>query len=55
VGTRNETCAIAALAKDDFTTDAILSLYPYLTRDQIEQAIDLERQLDDNLLHKVAA
>jgi uncharacterized protein (DUF433 family) len=49
VGTRNETCAIAALAKDDFDADGILSLYPHLTRDQIEQAIDLERQLDANL------
>jgi hypothetical protein len=28
---------------------------PYLTRDQIEQAIDLERQLDANLLHNDAA
>jgi uncharacterized protein (DUF433 family) len=55
VGTRNETCALAALAKDDFTTDGILSLYPYLTREQVEQAIDLERQLDDNLNHKAAA
>jgi hypothetical protein len=32
VGTRTETCAIAALAKDDFSTDGIHSLYPYLTR-----------------------
>ena len=55
VGTRNETCAIAALAKDDFTLDGILSLYPHLTREQIDQAIDLERQLDENLLDKVAA
>jgi uncharacterized protein (DUF433 family) len=55
VGTRNETCAIAALAKEDFNTDGILSLYPYLTREQIEQAIDLERQLDENLLDKAAA
>jgi uncharacterized protein (DUF433 family) len=55
VGTRNETCAIAALAKDDFTVDGILSLYPYLTREQIEQAIDLEHQLDENLRLKVAA
>lgn len=55
VGTRNETCAIAALDKDDFSTDGILSLYPYLTRAQIEQAVDLERQLDENLLHKAAA
>ncbi|MGD0839397.1 MAG: DUF433 domain-containing protein, partial [Polyangia bacterium] len=55
VGTRNETCAIAALAQDDFTTDGILSLYPYLTREQIEQAVDLERQLSENLLHKAAA
>lgn len=55
VGTRNETCALAALAKEDFSTEGILSLYPYLTRDQIEQAIDLERQLDANLLDKAAA
>jgi uncharacterized protein (DUF433 family) len=55
VGTRNETCALAALAKDGFSTERILSLYPYLTLVQIEQAIDLERQLDENLLLKVAA
>jgi uncharacterized protein (DUF433 family) len=54
VGTRNETCALAALAKDDFSTDGILSLYPHLTREQIEQAIDLERQLHDNLRRKAA-
>jgi len=55
VGTRNETCAVAALAKEDFSTDGILSLYPYLTREQIDQAIDLERQLDENLIDKAAA
>jgi uncharacterized protein (DUF433 family) len=55
VGTRNETRAIAALARDGFTTDGILAVYPHLTRDQIEQAIDLERQLDENLLHEAAA
>ena len=55
VGTRNETCAIAALAKEEFDTDGILSLYPHLTREQIEQAIDLESQLDANLLDKAAA
>lgn len=55
VGTRNETCAIAALAKEDFSTDGILSLYPHLTREQIEQAVDLERQLDQNLIDKAAA
>lgn len=55
VGTRNETCVIAALARDGFTTDGIVSLYPYLTPEQIEQAVDLERQLDENLLLKVAA
>ena len=55
VGTRNETRAIAALAKDDFSTDGILAFYPHLTRSQIEQAIDLERQLDENLLNGAAA
>jgi uncharacterized protein (DUF433 family) len=55
VGTRNETCAIAALVNDDFSVEGIHSLYPYLTREQIEQAIDLERQLDANLLHQTAA
>ena len=55
VGTRNETCAIAALADDDFSIEGIHSLYPYLTREQIAQSIDLERQLDANLLHKAAA
>jgi uncharacterized protein (DUF433 family) len=55
VGTRNETCAIAALVNDDFSIEGIHSLYPYLTREQITQSIDLERQLDANLLHKAAA
>lgn len=54
-GTRNETCVIAALARDGFTTDGIVSLYPYLTPEQIEQAVDLEHQLDENLLLEAAA
>jgi uncharacterized protein (DUF433 family) len=53
-GTRVETCALAALADDGFDTQRIHDLYPYLTVEQIGQAIDLERQLTENLTRQVA-
>jgi uncharacterized protein (DUF433 family) len=52
--TRLETRALAALAHDGFDVAGIHRLYPYVSMHQIDQALDLERQLDDNL-HKRAA
>ena len=52
--TRLETRALAALARDGFDVARIQQLYPYVSTGQIDQALDLERQLDDNL-HKRAA
>lgn len=52
--TRLETRALAALAHDGFDAEGIHRLYPYVSTQQIDQALDLERQLDDNL-HKRAA
>ena len=49
VHTRLETRALAALTVDGFQVDGIQRLYPYVTTTQIEQALDLERQLADNL------
>lgn len=48
--TRIETCAIGALEEAGCSTDNILMLYPYISRAQIEQSIDLEKQLRANLL-----
>ncbi len=52
--TRLETRALAALARDGFDVTRIQQLYPYVSTGQIDQALDLERQLEDNL-HKRAA
>jgi uncharacterized protein (DUF433 family) len=49
VRTRLETRALAALSADGFEAGDINSLYPYVSAAQIEQALDLERQLADNL------
>jgi uncharacterized protein (DUF433 family) len=49
VDTRLETRALAALAADGFDRESIHRLYPYVTTDQIAQALELERQLADNL------
>jgi uncharacterized protein (DUF433 family) len=49
-----ETRAIASLAADGFDTAGIARLYPYLTAQQIDQAVDLERQLADNLSKQAA-
>jgi uncharacterized protein (DUF433 family) len=54
VHTRLETRALAALAADGFDTAGIQRMYPYISATQLAQALDLERQLDDNL-HKRAA
>jgi uncharacterized protein (DUF433 family) len=54
VHTRLETRALSALAADGFDVAGIQRLYPYVSPPQIAQALELERQLDDNL-HKRAA
>jgi uncharacterized protein (DUF433 family) len=54
VHTRLETRALAALANDGFDVPAIQRLYPYVSAPQIEQALDLERQLSDNLTKRAA-
>lgn len=54
VHTRLETRALASLAADGFDIAGIQRLYPYVSTPQIEQALELEHQLDDNL-HKRAA
>lgn len=54
VGTRVETRALAALTQDGFDENGIIELYPFLTRAQVEQAIDLEQQLAQNLLKSAA-
>lgn len=52
--TRLETRALAALAHDGFDVAGIQQLYPYVSTQQIDQALDLERQLDDNLHNRAA-
>jgi uncharacterized protein (DUF433 family) len=54
VHTRLETRALAALANDGFDVPALHRLYPYVSAPQIEQALDLERQLSDNLTKRAA-
>lgn len=46
---RVETRALAALARRGMGKTNIARLYPYLDEDAIEEALDLERQLDGNL------
>ena len=53
IHTRLETRALSALARDGLDPDAIGNLYPYVTAEQIVQALELERQLEENL--RVAA
>jgi uncharacterized protein (DUF433 family) len=55
VGTRLETRAIAALAWDGLPTETLQSLYPFVTLEQIAQAIALEDQLEANLRVSAAA
>lgn len=47
--TRIETRALAALAGRGFGLDEILAMYPFVTRPQLEEALDLEHQLASNL------
>lgn len=54
VHTRLETRALAALATDGFDVAGIHRLYPYVTPLQIEQALELEKQLEDNLIKRAA-
>lgn len=54
-GTRVETRAIAALFNDGYDASQVASLYPYLSTEQIAQALDLEQQLAQNLSVPAAA
>jgi uncharacterized protein (DUF433 family)/DNA-binding transcriptional MerR regulator len=54
VHTRLETRALSALARDGYENAAIQRLYPYVSMPQIEQAIDLEKQLSANLGKRAA-
>ncbi len=48
-GTRIETRALAALATRGYSADRIGILYPAVTSEAIEEALDLEQQLASNL------
>jgi uncharacterized protein (DUF433 family) len=54
-GTRVETRAIAALFNDGYDARQVAGLYPYLSAQQIAQALDLEQQLAQNLSLPAAA
>jgi uncharacterized protein (DUF433 family) len=54
-GTRVETRAIAALINDGYDALQVGDLYPYLSAEQIEEALDLEHQLAQNLSVPAAA
>lgn len=54
-GTRVETRAIAALFNDGYDASQVAELYPYLSTEQIVQALDLEQQLAQNLSLPAAA
>lgn len=54
VDTRIPTSAVAALAASGLGPSDVVALYPDLTLDNVEEAIDLEGQLERNL-HPVAA
>lgn len=53
--TRVETEALAALKRDRLPRATIVQLYPHLDPAAIDSALDLERQLSDNLRTPVAA
>lgn len=55
VDTRLESRALAALARDGLDLEAIHRLYPFVSVEQIGDAIDLETQLAKNLNVSVAA
>lgn len=48
-GTRLETQALWALSSSGVDDEAILSLYPFIDRGELDDALSLERQLDQNL------
>ena len=47
--TRIETRVLSALQRDGYDLPRIVRLYPVLARNQIDQSLDLEQQLDANL------
>lgn len=47
--TRLETLAIAALSGRGFTVSQVCDFYPFAGKDAVEQAIDLEEQLNSNI------
>jgi uncharacterized protein (DUF433 family) len=49
IHSRLETRALFALHRDGLVDAAIHTLYPYVSEEQLSQAIDLERQLEANL------
>lgn len=53
--TRLETRALFALHRDGLDAAAIHTLYPYVTKTQLAEALDLERQLEANLAIRDAA
>lgn len=55
VGTRLETRALYAMVRDGIDVGTVAALYPFASREQIAEAIDLETQLADNLAIRVAA
>ncbi len=55
VGTRLETRALHALVVDGLDVETVATFYPFASRAQIAEALDLERQLAANLAIRVAA
>lgn len=55
VGTRLETRALAALSRDGLASETLWELYPFVTVEQIDEAIALEDQLEANLRASAAA
>ncbi len=55
VHTRLETRALFALHRDGLESLAIRTLYPYVSEKQLDEAIDLESQLEANLAVREAA
>jgi uncharacterized protein (DUF433 family) len=53
--TRLETRALGALRDDGLTLESIRDFYPYLTDEQITDALELEDQLTKNLAYPTAA
>lgn len=52
--TRVESQALAALATGGLPVATIYALYPALSHDEVDDALSLERQLDDNLGQRAA-